>query len=227
MSESALAAALDRIGKVQAHLSGPNAVLLAILAVAAAVIPELWLVTRHITVMAHEGAHATMGSALGHRVTGIRFRRNADGETALSGGGFLGTVTTTVVGYLGPSVFGIGAAELIRIGHIVAVLWAGLGGLVAILATLRWSFGVLTVILTLALLFLVAGFATVGVQVLTAYVIAWFLLVSSVRIIRMRGKEAADAAKLRALTKIPSGFWSNLWLLGSVGALVYGATLLV
>jgi len=228
MSAAGLVASLDRIGQVQAHLSAPVSVLLAIVAVGAALTEGLWLVTRHITVMAHEGAHATVASVVGRKIDGIEFNLNATGATYHSGNsGAVSLFAVTFAGYLGPSLFGIGAAELIRVGHIVAVLWIGLAGLVAIMLTLRKSFGILTVILAILLLFLVAGFAVVGVQVLTAYFITWFLLVSSIRIITIRGEDAGDAGKLRDMTKIPPGFWSRVWLLGSIAALVFGATLLL
>jgi hypothetical protein len=227
MSASGLAASLARIGQVQSHLPTAVSLLLALVSVAA-LAPGAWLVTRHITVMAHEGAHATMGSAIGHRIDGMEFKLNANGATYTTGpGGKLSIFSITFVGYLGPSAFGIGAAELIKSGHIVAVLWAGLASLLAIILVMRRSFGVITVILAIVTLFGIAGFATVSVQVMTAYFIAWFLLVSSIRIIIIRGKDADDAGKLSGMTKIPAGFWSRVWLVGSWGALVFGMTLLL
>lgn len=228
MSAAELAASLERIGQVQAHLSAPISVLIAIGAIGAAVTQWLWLVTRHITVMAHEGAHATVASALGRKIDGIEFRLDARGATHHSGGrDALGLFTIAFVGYLGPSLFGLGAAELISAGHIVAVLWIGLAGLLAIMLTLRKSFGFITVILALVLLFLVAGFASVSVQVITAYVIAWFLLVSGIQGIRVRRSGSGDSDNLRGMTRIPHGFWYRVWLLCSAGALIFGATLLV
>jgi len=229
MTASALAASLQRIGQVQAHLSGPLSVLLALLAAAAAFVPWVWPLSRHITVMAHEGAHATMASAVGHKIDGIEFKRDARGATHFSGGagGASGLFAIAFVGYLGPSAFGVGAAELIRTGYIVAVLWIGLAALVAIMLTLRRSFGIVTVLVALVLVFLVAAFATVEVQVVTAYALTWFLLVSSVQIIRIRGKDADDAGKLQGMTRIPAGFWSKTWLAGSVAALVFGGILLL
>jgi hypothetical protein len=224
MTASALAASLQRIGQVQAHLSGPLSVLLALLAAAAAFIPLLWPVTRHITVMAHEGAHATMASAVGRKVDGIKFKLNADGATNFSGsaGGKSGFFVIAFVGYLGPSAFGVGGAELIRLGYIVAVLWIGLAALIGIMLTMRGSFGILTVLVALVGVFLVAGFATVEVQVVTAYALTWFLLVSGVQIIRKRGEKADDAGVLQGMTKIPARFWSRIWLAGSVVALIFG-----
>jgi Peptidase M50B-like len=228
MSAAELAASLARIGQVQAHLSAPISVLIAIGAISAAVSKGLWLVTRHVTVMAHEGAHATVASAIGRKIDGIEFRLNANGVTHHSGSpDALGLFAVSFVGYLGPSLFGIGAAALISGGHIVAVLWIGLAGLVAIMLTLRKSFGIVTVILAFVLLFLIAGFASVGVQVITAYVIAWFLLVSGIRGIRVRRAGSGDSEKLHGMTKIPHSFWYRVWLLCSAAALVFGATLLV
>jgi len=226
MTAASLAAALDRIGQVQPRLSGMTAVLLAIVAIAA-MLPGVWLVTRHITVIAHEVAHATMGSALGRTVQGISLKRNADGATAVSGGGRTGSAVIAVVGYFGPSAFGVGAAELIRAGHIVAVLWAALVALLAVMFVLRRSFGVLTVIVAFLFLLLLAGAGTVRVEVLTAYALTWFLLVSGVRIVVIRGSQAVDAGILRDITKIPQSFWYGFWLLGTATALVYCAILLV
>jgi Peptidase M50B-like len=223
-----LGAALGRIGQIQGHLPGVVAVLLALVAIGAALIPEVWAVTRLLAVVAHEGAHATLASSVGHRIEWIDIKPGGDGETRHSGNaGPLARLSVTFAGYLGPSAFGIGAAELIRVGHIVAVLWLAVLGLLGVLAVLRKVFGFVTVIAALALLLGVAGFASVGLQVVAAYGLAWFLLVSGVHFVRLHGRDAFDAGKLAASTKIPRGFWANAWLIGSVAALVFGAIQLV
>lgn len=228
MSAAELAASLARIGQVQAHLPAPQSVLIAVVALGAALIEGLWLITRHVTVMAHEGAHATVASAVGRKIDGIEFRLNANGATYHSGNSdALDRFAVTFVGYLGPSLFGIGAAALISAGHIVAVLWIGVAGLLAIMLTLRRSFGVVTVILVFITLFLIAGFASVSVQVITAYVIAWFLLLSGIQGIRARKDGSGDSDTLRGMTRIPNGFWYGAWLIVSLTALVFGATLLL
>lgn len=227
MTASALAASLERIGHTQAHLSGPASALMAIIAIGATLVRWLWPVTQHVTTMVHEGAHAAVGSALGRQVKGITFKANGFGATDVPGTSAIGTFTTAVAGYLGPSLFGVGAAALIRAGYIVAVLWLGVIGLLAIMALLRKSFGVVSVVLAFLLLFGVAGFASVGVQVFTAYAVTWFLLVSGVKMVRIDGKANGDAKKLRNITKVPHGFWWWLWQLGAGAALVFGAALLV
>ena len=226
MTAASVGAALARIGQVQPRLPGTSAALLAMVAICA-MLPGIWLVTRHITVIAHEGAHATIGSALGRRVMGISLERNADGATAVSRGGRSGSAVIAAAGYLGPSAFGVGAAGLIRSGHIVAVLWAGLVALLWVMFVLRRSFGVLTVIAAFVLLLILASAATVSVQIDAAYTLTWFLLASSVRIVVFRGSRAVDAGILSEITRIPRGAWYVFWLLGTSAALAFGASLMV
>lgn len=225
MTGASLGAALARIGQVQPRLPGTSVALLAVVAICA-MLPGVWQVTRHLTVIAHEGAHATVGSALGRKVMGISLRRNADGATAVSGGGKPGSAAIAAVGYLGPSASGVGAAALISTGHIVAVLWAGLVALLWVMFVLRRSFGVVTVMVAFVFLLLLASLATVSVQVDAAYALTWFLLASGVRIVLTRGSAAVDAGILSNITRIPRGFWYAFWLLGTAAALVLGASLL-
>lgn len=227
MTAAELAASLHRIGQVQPHLSSGAAVLVAIVALGA-IAPGIWLVTRHLTTIAHEGAHATLASSFGHRIDGMTFASNADGLTTTTGNSdAFGNGLIAFIGYLGPSAFGVGAAKLINSGHSVAVLWVAVGGLFCVLLCLRGSFGVLSVTAAFVLLFLVAGFARVGVQVVTAYLLAWFLLGSGLRVIRLHGAGARDARILSESSGVPASFWSDLWTLGALFALVYGAMLLV
>lgn len=227
MTASSLTTDLHRLAGVQVGLPSPIVVLIGVIAIGAALLPDIWLLTKHLTVMAHESAHAVVGSAFGRSVTAIRFARNAEGATEMSGGGRAGSVVIGAAGYLGPSGFGIGAAELIRLGHVIAVLWLSLAALVILMVPLRMSFGVLTVIAAFALLFAFITFSTVGTQVVGGYGLAWFMLVSGVKRVAEVGTLAGDAAILRGLTRISHGFWFRFWLLGSLAALVFGAVLLV
>src|SRR5215469_16746975 len=78
-----LTASLDRVGQVQAHLPVTASVALAVLAVLAVVVPGLLHAAAHIDTIAHEGAHATVGSALGHKVTHIDIKLNGSGGTGI------------------------------------------------------------------------------------------------------------------------------------------------
>lgn len=220
--------ALSGISAVQPHLPAAASVGLGVLALGAMVLPGGWALTQHVNTMAHEGAHAAMGSATGRRITGVTLRGNGDGLTTMtpaSGGGF---ILAGVVGYLGPSAFGLGAAELIRVGHPVAVLWIAVAAL-AVLAVLarRSAFGI-TVALGFGFgVYLVARYAPVGAAVALAYAMAWFLLLSGVGVVLSHGRSAGDAIILRQLTRMPRGLWAGLWLIGSALALIAGGRMLV
>jgi Peptidase M50B-like len=227
MGGSPLGTELARIGQLQTHLPGPLAVLLGIVAVGAAALPDVWLLTRHVYTIAHEGAHATVGSVMGRQVTGVKMFRDGSGNTSVQPGQRSGDVMFLASGYLGPSAFGVGAAKLIELGHIVAVLWLSLILLLLMLLVARSSFAIISVLITGAAVYVVAAYTAVGAQVMVAYVITWFLLLSGVRMVREHGTGARDADELRNLTSIPKGFWSFLWFVGSIAALGFGGYLLV
>jgi len=228
MSVAGLKASLEQLGQVQAHPSVGVAVLMAIVGFAAALVPGIWHVLRPLNTMAHEGAHATIGSAVGRTITKIDIKFNGVGLTTHTGSDDSSVIRfpITFIGYLGPSAFGVGAAALIRAGHIVAVLWIAVLGLVVILFLAYKSVGVILVLVALALLLLLLDSTSVRTQVLTTYAVTWFLLVSGIRIIAEHGKGAGDAGTLHEITGIASSFWPIPWLLGALAALVFGASLL-
>lgn len=138
----------------QLPLSAATAVFIGLVAFIAVAFEQSWLLVRHIVVMAHEGAHAIAFSLLFRGVEGIRLRPNGDGVTTSNrGGGRLGSVASAVVGYVGPSGFGLSAAKLIQTGHALAMLWVTLFLLAILLLAIRMSFGYVTVILAGALIF--------------------------------------------------------------------------
>lgn len=227
MESSSLTTDLHRIGAVQVDLPSPIVVLIGIIAVGAAVLPDIWLITRHLTVMAHEGGHALAGSALGRTVKSITLSRGGGGLTTVSGGGKAGDIAFWLSGYFGPSGFGVAAAELIRLGHVIAVLWLSLIALLILMVPLRMSFGVLSVILAFVLLFGFIRYATVGTQVVGGYSLAWFMLVSGVKHVVKRPIGIGDDEFLRGATRIRHSFWHRAWLAGSLAALIYGAVVLI
>jgi hypothetical protein len=228
MVTRSLAAALHEIGQLQPHLSGTTSVLVGVAALGAATLPGISLITQHVNTMAHEGAHAVMGSAMGSKVTAVTMRGNGEGRTTLAPSGGAGYVLAGVVGYLGPSLFGLGAAKLIQVGHGVAVLWLALLALACLAVTVRRNgFGLAAVSLTGVGIYLVARYAPAGGQIAVAYGIAWFLLVSGIRVVLLHGRDAGDAIALRELTRLPRGLWAAIWLAGTAAALVLGGQLLV
>jgi hypothetical protein len=228
MTGGSLGGAVSHIGELQAHLPAATSMLVGAVALGLAALPGFAGLTRPAATMAHEGAHAVMGSAMGRRVGGVELHRDGTGGTHLApatGGGF---ILAAIVGYLGPSAFGLGAAKLIQVGHPIAVLWLVLALLAALAVLVRRSgFGIIAVALAGVLVYLMARYAPVGSQVALAYGIAWFLLVSGMRVVLLRGRGADDARLLREVTRLPRGLWAALWLAGSAAALIIGARMLV
>jgi peptidase M50B-like protein len=177
------------VSLTQTPLSGSAAAVVGLAAFGLVASDIGWQFIRYGTVMAHEGAHAVLDSLLFREFDGIKLSlKDASGATGRKkDGGFLGSVILAFIGYVGPSLFGLGAARLIQTGHIVAVLWVTLFLLVLLAAGLRWSFGVITVPLAGGLVYVVGRYPPVAVQIVAAYAIAWLLLLSGVRGILVRG----------------------------------------
>ncbi len=218
---------LHEAGALQTPLPAPAAVLAGLVALVMVAVQELWRIVRHVNVIAHESAHAVIGSSFGRQVSGMKVNSNGTGATGLIPGTGPGFLIAGMVGYLGPSAFGLGAAKLISVGHSVAVLWLALLALALLLPVLRTPFGFASVIGTGFLIFLVARYAALGVQIFVAYGIAWLLLLSGLRVVIEHGRSAGDAHDLAQATHIPRLIWVGLWLTGSVFALAIGGSLLV
>ena len=208
------------------HLAGKLpwsvAALLGLMALVAVGLPEIWFLTRLVGLVAHEGAHAFMGSSLGHRVEEVRLEKDGTGRCLVAGGALM-----LFIGYLGPSVFGLIAALLIAHGLIVGTLWTGVVLLLILLPTLRGIFSVALVAALSALLFIVVRYAPSWLETLTAYALSWILLFSGVRTVLEHGTGARDAHSLRQRTHLPRILWAGLWMAGSVLALAIGCLLLV
>jgi Peptidase M50B-like len=213
-----------------APLPGGEAALIGLAAAVVVVVPLLWPFARHFSVMAHEGAHALVGGAMGFDVTGVKLGRDASGGTGFgedTPGAGLAWVVTAFVGYLGPSAAGLGAAKLIERGWVIAPLWVALCLLVLLLLLIRRSFGIVTVPVAIALLVLVVRNAHAGFEEVISYAMTWLLLLSGVRVVILRGTEADDARVLRSSTYVPRSVWYLLWLGGSLLAVVVGGKWLV
>lgn len=227
MPSPSLGTVLDRIGQTQAPLTATVAMLLGLAVLAIVVLPATWLVVRHVETMAHEGAHALVGSSAGGKIESVRLRPNSTGDTRVSSTGSAGNVITGAAGYLGSSAFGLGAAKLISVGHPVAVLWISLLLLAVLLLTVRNSFGFFAVVVAGVVLYLVARYTPVGTETVAAYLITWFLLLSGLRMVLEHGSHAGDAAILASSTHVPRVLWAGIWLVGTAAALVVGGMLLV
>jgi hypothetical protein len=215
------------VSLTQVPLSGAAAALTGLAAFGAVAFEASWLIVRHVTVMAHEGAHAMVASLLFRKLGGIRLNSDATGGTTHAGGGALGSIVIKFAGYVGPSLYGLGAAKLIESGHVVTVLWIALFLFAVLLIQLRMSFGFITVILAGGLVFLVGRYTPVPVQIAAAYALTWLLLLSGVRRILEVNVGSADGRQLRTMTGIPRFLWFLLWLAGTLTAVAVGGKWLI
>jgi hypothetical protein len=214
----------------QAPLPGTEAALVGLLALAIVMIPFSWPLVEHFSAMAHEGAHAIMGSAMGFTLDSVTLDMQSRGATGYAPGtpdtGPRRTLTR-FVGYLGPSAFGLYAAKLIETGHAVTVLWVATILLVLLLFLVRKSFGIVSVPAAIALLAVAMHYAHDGLEEVIIYGMTWLLLLSGVRVAVAHGAGATDAENLRRTTHIPRVAWALLWLAGTLLALAIGGKWLV
>jgi hypothetical protein len=188
----------------------------------------IWRLTRHVGVIAHEGAHAVAGWSTGRKVSSVRLNRNATGATSTSGPDRgPGRVITAFAGYVGPSLFGLAAAGLVALGDVEAVLWLALIFLAVLLIFIRNFFGVISVVLTGALIFLILHYGNAEFHVVAAEAISWFLLFFGVRAVFTHGSNAGDAETLSGITHVPTFVWATLWFVIAVAALWFGGRLLI
>ena len=207
----------------------------AIIAAVAVLYRPTWGLLRHVVTIAHEGGHAGVAALTGRRLHGVRLHSDTSGLTVSAGRPTgPGVVFTLLAGYVAPSLLGLSAAVSLGFGRVLPVLWVAVLLLVVLLALIRNLFGVLSVVVTGALLVGVAGWAPVGVQGPAAYLLTWFLLVAAPRPVvelqtaRRRGQaHASDADQLARLTGIPGLVWVGIFLLLTGAALIGGGWLLI
>jgi hypothetical protein len=228
---------VDVVGRFWARVTAtvpdlPVTVLLGTAAVAALLVlsPALWHSTRNVVTIAHEGAHGLVALAAGRRLSGIRLHSDTSGLTVSAGRPTgLGMVLTLAAGYIGPGLFGLGAAALLAAGHAVGLLWALLGLLFLLLVQIRNWFGLWSVLATGGIVFAATWWLPPHGQAAFAALATWFLLLAAPRTVlelhttrRRRASPDSDADQLARLTRVPAVLWVGLFLLVDVGALALG-----
>ena len=213
----------------QASLPGSEAALIGLAALAVVFIPFLWPLVEHFNAMAHEGAHAVVGSLMGFGIKSVTLSIETHGETDYYHAPNTGPrrTLTRFVGYLGPSGFGLCAAKLIETGHVVTVLWIAIMLLALLLLVIRKSFAIVSVPAVIALLAFVMRHAHNGLEEVIVYGFTWLLLLSGVRVAVAHGAGAGDAVNLSKTTHIPSQIRALLWLAGTLLAVVVGGKWMV
>ncbi len=215
----------------------PPAVLLASLAAAALVVltPALWRPARNVVTIAHEGAHGLVALLAGRRLAGIRLHSDTSGLTVSAGRPTgPGMVLTLLAGYLGPALFGLGAAALLAAGYAAGLLWALLGLLALLLVQIRNWFGLWSVLVTAAVVLAATWWLPPDGQAAFAAAGTWFLLLAAPRAVlelqrarRRRRAPESDADQLARLTRLPALLWVGLFLAVDTGALLLGGSWLL
>jgi hypothetical protein len=207
--------------------------------VAAGLVWVAWPALTHALTAAHEGSHGLVASLFGHRVLRIEFYRKGGGKTTYEPPHNRdGSMFVALAGYLGPAMFGVGSAELLREGRAVAMLWISLVFLVVELVMVHNAFGIWSMVVVIGLLLAVILYTPLVVEVFLGYVWVWFLLLGGFRDIFVlhKGRKADKAAKkepksdpddLQKLSKVPAAFWTLVMGLGSAAGLVAGGGLLL
>lgn len=193
-----------------------------------------WRIARNAITIAHEGGHALVALLTGRKLRGIRLHSDTSGLTLSAGRPTgPGMILTLLAGYVAPPLVGLAGAWLLGGNRITLLLWVAVALLLAMLIMIRNAFGVVSLLVTGALVFAVSWYATPQVQAAFAYAGVWFLLLGGVRPVvelqrlRSRGRmPASDADQLAGLTPFPAFFWVMLFALVNVAALVTGALLL-
>jgi len=211
----------------QAPLSSETVAVIGLVALGVVALDVGWQVVRHLTVMAHEGAHALTGLLLLGAFHGIELHADGTGGTDISPATGLRAIPIALVGYLGPSAFGLGAAKFIELRYTTLVLWVVLFLLAVLLVGLRRSFGLISVILAGGIVFGLARYTPMHVQVVSSYAITWLLLLSGVRRVLEVGVSSDDGGRLRGMTGLPHVLWFLLWLTATLAAAAFGARLLI
>lgn len=209
----------------------PASLLAAVLALAVVAWLPSWRVTRVAVTIAHEGGHALVAVLAGRGLAGIRLHADTSGVTYSTGAGSgPGVVVMFLAGYLAPPLLGFGGAVLVAADQDQVLLWIGIVGLAATLFQIRNAFGALAVLVSGAVLAVVAIWAEPELRTGFAAALCWFLLLGGVRACaelrrgRRRGRlRHSDADRLAELTRISGAVWAGLFLLLSVLATVAAA----
>jgi Peptidase M50B-like len=209
-------------------------VLTAVAALAVVAAGRLWHLFRNAITIAHEGGHALVAVLCGRRLRSIRLHSDTSGLTVTRGRptGF-GMVLTLMAGYLFPSLIGIGGAALLAAHRVTLGLWIYIVLLLLMLLMIRNLYGVLTVIITGGVAFLVSWYASTQVQAVFAYFAVWLLLIGGVRPLfelagqrRRREVSGSDVDQLAGLTHIAGIVWLAVFTIVTCVLLVFGASLL-
>jgi len=224
----------DNLFGAQPDPSGLLVLATAVIALVVVSVRPLWRVARNAITIAHEGGHALVALLTGRKLRGIRLEFDTSGLTLSAGRPTgPGMMFTLLAGYIAPSLVGLGGAWLLGGNRIMLLLWVVVVLLLLMLINIRNMFGVVSVLVTGAIVFAVSWYGSPQTQAAFAYVGVWFLLIGGVRPVfelqklRSRGRmPESDADQLAGVTHVPAIFWVGVFLVVDLAALVIGGFML-
>lgn len=207
----------------------------AILALASVTLGPPWRVARNVVTIAHEGGHALVALLSGRQLTGIRLHSDTSGVTVSRGRPTgIGMILTVFSGYVAPSVIGLLGILMLMSDRITALLWLSIVVLAAMLLMIRNIYGVVSIVVTGAIVFGVSWFTPPEVQAAFAYLFTWFLLFAGVRPVfelqsqrRRSPSPHSDADQLARLTGVSGTLWVGVFLLVNLAVTALGVWLLL
>jgi hypothetical protein len=221
----------DRVSSRQPVPDAPF--VLATGAVALLLVVVAWPQVRLGITVVHEAGHALVAVLVGRRLSGIRLHSDTSGLTVSRGRPRgPGMVAMLAAGYLAPALLGLLAAYLLGDGRGVGLLWLLVLLLAGLLVWVRNGYGLLVVLLGGAALFALTWWGSAHTQSVTAYLVAWVLLLAAPRPLlellgRGRGRRrTSDPDQLAALTHVPALLWTLLLLAANCAGLVLGMGML-
>ena len=206
----------------------------ALIALAVVSVRPVWRIARNAITIAHEGGHALAALLTGRKLRGIRLEFDTSGLTLSAGRPTgPGMILTLMAGYIAPSLIGLAGAWILGGNRITLLLWLAVALLLLMLINIRNFFGIVSVLITGAIVFGVSWYAEPRVQAAFAYAGVWFLLIGGVRPVnelqrlRRRGRmQDSDADQLGRLTHTGALFWVGFFYLVTLGALAIGTFML-
>jgi hypothetical protein len=206
----------------------------AVIGLVAASFRPVWRIARNAVTIAHEGGHAFAALITGRKLRGIRLEFDTSGLTLSAGKPTgPGMILTLFAGYIAPPLVGLGGAWLLGGNRITLLLWLVVVLLLLMLINIRNVFGVVSLVVTGAIVLFVSLKAEPEIQAAFAYAGVWFLLFAGVRPVielqrqRSRGRmPQSDADQLGRITAFPAMFWVGLFFLVNFGVLIVGAFML-
>ena len=207
----------------------------AVLALASVLLSPPWRVARNVVTIAHEGGHALVALLSGRQLTGIRLHSDTSGVTVSRGRPTgIGMILTVFSGYVAPSVIGLLGILMLMSDRITALLWLSIVVLAAMLLMIRNIYGVVSIVVTGAIVFGVSWFTPSEVQAAFAYLFTWFLLFAGVRPVfelqsqrRRSPSPHSDADQLARLTGVSGTLWVGVFLLVNLAVTALGVWLLL